>query len=161
METLRRLTLMLAGMGVFVLTSCFFPHDSCVAIQTLNGWQVLEPGLELGTFESPQVAEVGDSLIQVLRIDPRFFEFRLLNASSTETQQSLSAKTWCQTYNLTAAINASMYQKDYLTSVSLMRTDNHVNNSHLSKDNAILNAHFALRPPCARGLCRCVFLRVY
>ncbi|RQW01704.1 phosphodiester glycosidase family protein, partial [candidate division KSB1 bacterium] len=50
----------------------------------------------------------------------------------------LSAKVWCQTYNLNAAINASMYQKDYLTSVSLMRTDQHVNNSHLSKDNAIL-----------------------
>ncbi len=138
MRILRRLALMLAGMGVFTLTSCLFPKISCVAVQALNGWQILEPGLELGTFESPQIAEVGDSLIQVLRIDPRFFELRLLNASAKEAQQLLSAKIWCQTYKLTAAINASMYQKDYLTSVSLMRTANHVNNPRLSKDNAIL-----------------------
>ncbi|GAK55317.1 hypothetical protein U27_02149 [Candidatus Vecturithrix granuli] len=138
MRTLRKLTLLLAGMSVFISTSCFFANNFCIAFQVLNRWQVLEPGLELGIFESPQIAEVGDSFIHVLRIDPRFFEFRLLNASSTETQQSLSAKVWCQTYNLTAAINASMYQKDYLTSVSLMRTGDHVNNSYLSKDNAIL-----------------------
>lgn len=145
MKTLRKLTLMLAGMSVFALTSCFFPYDACMAVQTLNGWQTLEPGLELGIFEAPQIAEVGDSLVRVLRIDPRFFELRLMNASSTETQQPLSAKAWCQTYNLTAAINASMYQRDYLTSVSLMRTGDHVNNSYLSKDNAIL-AFGALTP---------------
>lgn len=137
MKTLRTLTLIFLGISSFAFSSCFYPNTP-FAVEMLNEWQLLEPGLELGIFESPQIAEVGDSLIRVLRIDPRFFELRLLNASSTEDQQPLSAEEWCQTYNLTAAINASMYQKDYLTSVSLMRTADHINNPRLSKDNAIL-----------------------
>ena len=37
-----------------------------------------------------------------------------------------------------AAINASMYQTDRRTSVSLMRSPAHVNNPHLSKDMTVL-----------------------
>jgi hypothetical protein len=37
-----------------------------------------------------------------------------------------------------AAINPSMYQTDYKTSVSLMRTKAHTNNSRLSKDMTIM-----------------------
>jgi hypothetical protein len=73
-----------------------------------------------------------------LRIDPEKFEFRLLNASSPEQNQLLTAKKWCQRNGLVAAINASMYQKDYRASVSLMRTKNHINNPRLSKDKTIL-----------------------
>jgi len=73
-------------------------------------------------FESPQRAEVGDSIIRVLRIDPQQFELRLMNASAIEQGRALSAKEWCRRYGLVAAMNASMYQQDYKTSVSLMRT---------------------------------------
>ena len=103
-----------------------------------NTWHVLELGLEFGEFLPPHASEQTDSCIRVLRIDPRQFEFRLLNASSIEPHQLFTAKQWCQQYNLVAAINASMYQKDYLASVSLMRTKGHINNPRLSKDKAIL-----------------------
>lgn len=106
--------------------------------QPEHGWQTLEPGLELGVFLAPVAAETGDSLIRVLRIDPQRFEFRLLNASAAESKQTLTAKAWCQQHGLVAAINASMYQQDYRTSVSLMRTKTHVNNPRLSGDKAIL-----------------------
>jgi hypothetical protein len=50
----------------------------------------------------------------------------------------MSAKEWSRQNGLVAAINASMYQADYKSSVSLMRTKSHVNNPRLSKDMAIL-----------------------
>ena len=101
-------------------------------------WLQLEHGLDLGEFVSPQPSDAGDSVIRVLRIDPQHFELRLMNASATREGSALTAKEWCRQYGLVAALNASMYQQDYKTSVSLMRTRSHINNSRLSKDMAIL-----------------------
>ena len=77
-------------------------------------------------------------MIRVLRINPHRFEFKLLNASRSENGNSLTAREWCRRNGLVAAINASMYQADFKTSVSLMRTRTHVNNARLSKDKTIL-----------------------
>ena len=101
-------------------------------------WQKLAEGLELGVFNAPTPSEIGDSKIRVLRIDPQNFKFRLLNTSASTEGRPLSAKEWCRQNGLVAAINASMYQADYKSSVSLMRTKAHVNNPRLSKDMAIL-----------------------
>ncbi len=103
-----------------------------------SAWRNLEPGLEYGAFPSPSASKVGDSLIRVLRIDPKKFKFLLLNASAPEHVRSLTAKEWCQQNGLAAAINAGMYQADRRTSVSLMRTKTHANNPRLSKDMAIV-----------------------
>lgn len=100
-------------------------------------WVPLEPGLHLGTFLSPRKSITGDSLVRVLRIDPAHFKFRLLNASADDNRRR-SAREWTQKHNLVAAINASMYQTDNLTSVSLMKTIGHVNNTWFSKDRALL-----------------------
>lgn len=102
------------------------------------GWQRLDKGLELGTFLSPQAAEVGDSLVRVLRINPKYYRLRLLNASATENGAALTPKQWCRQNGLLAAINPSMFQTDFKTSVSLMRTKSHTNNARLSKDMTIL-----------------------
>lgn len=103
-----------------------------------NQWQLLQKGLAFGVFPAPRPSESGDSLVRVLRIDPKYFELRLLNASAPQHGRSLSARQWCRRNGLVAAINASMYQKDLKASVSLMRTKNHVNNPRLSKDMTIL-----------------------
>lgn len=50
----------------------------------------------------------------------------------------MSAKQWCKKEHLVAAINASMYQQDFKTSVSLMKTAVYTNNSYLSKDKTVL-----------------------
>ena len=104
----------------------------------VNLWQQLEPGLEFGEFLAPQRSETGDSLVRVLRIDPEYFELRLMNASAADSHNRLTTKEWCQRYGLVAAINAGMYQTDYRTSVSLMRSKAHVNNPRLTRDKAIL-----------------------
>ena len=104
----------------------------------IGEWQNLAEGLEFGIFRAPLVSDIGDSLIRVLRIKPQHYTFKLLNVSSLKNGSSLTVKDWCRQNGLIAAINASMYQEDLKTSVSLMRTKNHVNNPRLSKDMTIL-----------------------
>jgi hypothetical protein len=101
-------------------------------------WQQLEPGLELGVLPAPRESAVGDSIVRVLRIDPERFELRLLNASALEDRRPRTARDWSRSHDLVAAINASMYQADHITSVSLMLRPGHVNNPRVSKDNTIL-----------------------
>ena len=101
-------------------------------------WQPLEPGLEFATLVSPQPAEIGDSRIRILRIDPAEFELQLLNASATRNGTPQTARQWARQHGLVAATNASLYQTDHRTSVSLMKTRTHTNNARLSKDNAVL-----------------------
>jgi len=109
------------------------------AADSVTGWQKLADGLELGIFDAPQPTEIGDSKIRILRIDPSRYELKLLNASVSKNARSLSARQWCRQNGLVAAINASMFQEDLKTSVSLMRTRTHVNNPRLrEKDMTIL-----------------------
>lgn len=118
--------------AIFLVILLFFTGS------VFGNWQVLSPGLELGSFQPPQQSVGGDAVIRVLRIDPRRYGLRLLNASAIKEGSAMSAKEWVLKFGLQAAINASMYQKDYKTSVSLMRKKGHVNNARLSKDKAIL-----------------------
>ncbi len=103
-----------------------------------SGWQQLDKGLELGLFLASQLAAVGASQVRVLRIDPNYYRFRLLNASAIENGLPMTPRQWCRQNNLVAAINPSMFQTDYKTSISLMRTRTHINNPRLSRDMTIL-----------------------
>lgn len=98
----------------------------------------MEDGLELGIFDAPSPSESGDSRIRILRIDPAHFELELLNASASTEGKPLTPREWSRQHGLVAAINASLYQEDYRSSVSLMRTRTHTNNPRLSKDKAVL-----------------------
>jgi len=101
-------------------------------------WKKLEPGLDLGFFEAPKKSILGDSLIKVLRADTRFFALKLLNSSASKTNKRYSVKKWVNQNSLVAGINASMYQKNQVSSVSYMKTGKHVNSTWLSKDKTIL-----------------------
>jgi len=110
-------------------------------------WRTLEPGLEFASFPSPLYSHNDttpstsstSSQINVLRIDLKRYELRLLNASNPETGGSLlTARGWAAKAGMTAVVNAAMYQADYRTSVSHMKTSAHVNNPRLSKDKTIL-----------------------
>ncbi len=103
-----------------------------------SGWQQLDKGLELGIFPVAHSSAVGASPIRVLRIDPNYYKLRLLNASAIENGLPMTPRQWCRQNKLVAAINPSMFQTDFKTSVSLMRTRTHINNPRLSKDMTIL-----------------------
>lgn len=101
-------------------------------------WELLEPGLELGTAQSPIPSDAGDSRIHILRIDPTRFELQLLNSSASPDRSPLTARQWSLQHHLVAAINASLYQTDQRTSIALMKSRLHTNNPRLSKHNAVL-----------------------
>ncbi len=101
-------------------------------------WKSLETGLELGLFSIPAASGGKATRIHILRIDPGYFRLQLLNASAPGNGTLLSAKEWAKRHNLVAAINSSMYRTDYKTSVSYMRTRDHINNPYLSRDKSIL-----------------------
>jgi len=101
-------------------------------------WRALDDGLELGGFPSPHNEQYGGAAITVLRVDTKRFELRLFNASHPAQGEALTAKEWAKKENLAAAINAAMYQTDYRTSVSYMKTSEHTNNARVSKDKTFL-----------------------
>ncbi|MCB2193205.1 MAG: phosphodiester glycosidase family protein [Deltaproteobacteria bacterium] len=83
----------------------------------------------------------------VMRIDPERFAFRLLCAAE-HGGKARTAREWSREFRLVAVINASMYQKDGLTSVGLMLTKGYLNNPRRAKGH---NALLAL-DPLASGL---------
>jgi hypothetical protein len=105
--------------------------------ESASPFRRLEPGLELAEFPS-DLAAGGDRLIHVVRVDPKHYRLRLLNASADPQAAALTARQWAERNHLAAAINASMYQADLRSSVALMQTRGHVNNPRLTKDKAIL-----------------------
>jgi hypothetical protein len=102
-----------------------------VGIAKTGQWQTLAPGLELGRFPRPGKSGVGNSIITVLRISPQEYSFRLLCASQYGGRNR-TVKEWCREFGLGAAINASMYQRDGLTSTGLMKNYSHANNPKLN-----------------------------
>jgi len=115
----------------------FLQRNTPVQPEPLNEWLKLAPGLDLGVFVGSEKTVRGDSKIRILRIDPQYYEFRLLNVSAIKNQELLSAKDWARRYGLVAAINPSMYQENNSSSVSLQRFRGHVNHSRLSKDRTL------------------------
>jgi uncharacterized protein YigE (DUF2233 family) len=101
-------------------------------------WEALEPGLDMAWFDGPGPAAGGGGRIAVVRVDPARFDLRLLNASAPGEGKLRTVRAWAERAGAVAAINASMYQEDYRTSVGLMRTHGHVNRSTLARHNAIL-----------------------
>ncbi len=128
----RSLLVTLAGVVAAVV------DRSTLAEGVATPWVGLDAGFELAEFRSPVGAEEGDSVIRILRIDPKHYSLELLNASAPGQGLSLTAREWCARNGLHAAINASMFQEDLRTSVSLMRTKSHTNNTRVSRDMAIL-----------------------
>jgi len=122
--------------ALLLATTALLPI-AAAAESTVN-WELLEPGLEFASAPSPIASTTGDSRINIVRIDPGRFELQLLNSSASPDNARHTAKEWSQRYNLVAAINASLYQTDHSTSVSLMKSRTHTNNPRLSSHNAVL-----------------------
>lgn len=98
-----------------------------------NPWRELATGLDLGRFKIAEPTVAGDSTIVILRIDPAEWELRLVSASEMDEPHGMTAKQWSEKYDLVAAINAGMFQKDYRTHVGFMKTRNHTNSAHRVK----------------------------
>lgn len=106
-----------------------FPCLACAATEgsiSDNRWNRVEEGLDIGEFPLPD----SEVRIVALRIDSRYFEFTLC-ASSIDGKTARTLGEWGDQYDLVAAINASMYLPDGLTSTGYMRQGRHINNGRI------------------------------
>ena len=105
--------------------------SSSVSICEESFWKKVDQGLLVGEFDSLMKSKAQDSKITIIKIDPKLYSFRLLCASE-HGGVKMTARKWCEKFNLIAAINAGMYQKDGFTNVGFMKNFNHLNNAHLN-----------------------------
>ena len=93
-----------------------------------SDWRALAPGMELSLVSVHHANSADNPRITILRIDPHLWELRAIDASSTGESANRTARAWCESEGLTAAINAGMFKADGKTHVGLMRFREHVNN---------------------------------
>jgi uncharacterized protein YigE (DUF2233 family) len=118
----------LLGTSAILIWLAVLPPD---VVSKGDPWSKVETGLFFGQFDPPNETLVKDSKIIILKINPRYYSFKLLCASELGKIR-LTPKEWCKKHNLIAAINAGMYQKDGLTNVGYMKNYSHLNNPRLN-----------------------------
>jgi hypothetical protein len=98
------------------------PSGNVIPISEPGGrWQTLEPGLDLGEFIAPRGSPVGDSQITAVRIDPAYFKVDLLSVVGLALPEALAIDDWTRRYQLSAAINAGMFERDRRTTTGYAR----------------------------------------
>jgi uncharacterized protein YigE (DUF2233 family) len=102
-----------------------------VILSEEKSWKKVDEGLYIGDVDPPQKSKINDSRITMVKIDPKFYSFKLLCASE-QGKIRMTPKKWCQKYNLISAINAGMYQEDGIRNVGYMKNFIHTNNPRLS-----------------------------
>ena len=119
-----------------------------LATEASGAWEQLAPGMDLGTFAVKKPGPADDSQIIILRIDPKLWKPVLIGKSWKGESENKTAKEWCESHNLTAAINAGMFATDYTTHVGYLASKGHVNSSHVNKYMSVA----AFDPKKGKGL---------
>jgi len=96
-------------------------------------WQLLENGLEYTEVVAPVKSSVGDSKIQILKINPEQFQFHLLCADQLKSKNK-PLNQWCIENKMIAGVNASMFQIDEFNnkSTGYMKNFKYTNNGILN-----------------------------
>lgn len=93
------------------------------------GWKQLAPGLDIKEIVAKKTSIEGNSKITVVRIDPDHWELIFIGRSTTKDIFCKTAREWCESYNLTAAINAGMFNEDNWTHTGYLKYKDHINSS--------------------------------
>jgi hypothetical protein len=104
-------------------------------------WQKIDDGMEFASFKL-NMPTSGDSLLEIIRLDPELFDFELLLASE-HGNQTRSISKWADGFQLAAAINAGMFQVDHLTSTGFLVNYHHKNNA---QRHSSYNMYFVCNP---------------
>lgn len=132
----RFVLLLLAALTTSAALPPILPTPTSKAVSEAVRWQVLDHGLQLGEYLPAVKSAVGDSKITVLKIDPRFYTFRLLESLQFHDARKTAAQ-WCRQQHLVACVNAGMYQPDG-HAVGYLRNGPYHNNAVFNQDNALL-----------------------
>lgn len=121
-------------MFTVILLTALSPH---ISLSKEELWKKVDEGLYVGEFLPVDKSKINDSRITMIKIDPGFYSFKLLCASE-HGKMRMTARKWCQDYNLISAINAGMYQEDGIKNVGYMKNFSHMNNPRLNSYKAVL-----------------------
>ena len=91
-------------------------------------WRELEPGLDLGRFDSRSQKADAEGDLTVLRVDPHRFALRILTTGKAADAPGRNLARWCEDFGLLAAINAGMYQADHRTHVGYCKVEGELAN---------------------------------
>ena len=105
-------------------------------------WQKIDEGLEYGNFALAMQSSHGNSMIDIIRIDPEEYDFELLLASENNGKKRKLDK-WINDFNYIGGINAGMFQADRLTSTGYLKNYDHENNPH---HHSSYNMYFVCNP---------------
>ncbi len=111
-----------------IFTMALSPHG---APSEETSWKKVDEGLYLRELDPEPKSKINNRKITLVKIDPKFYSFRLLSASE-HGRMRMTAKKWCQQHNLISAINAGMYQQDGIRNVGYMKNFNHINSPRLN-----------------------------
>ena len=122
-NSMKRMPFFLAILWVLLISSNAYSQN--------DPWKKVDEGLYWAEFYPSQKSLVKDSKITIVKINPKFYSFKLLSASDLGKTR-MTAKDWCLKHNLISSINAGMYQEDGLRNVGYMKNFSHINNPRLS-----------------------------
>ena len=111
-----------------ILSMLLSPH---MTLSMEDPWKKVDEGLYIGEFVPPEVSKIDNSRVTVVKINPRFYSFKLLCASE-HGKTKMTMKQWGQKHNLICTINAGMYQEDGIRNVGYMKNFGHINNPRLN-----------------------------
>lgn len=101
---------------------------------TIITWLTLEKGMYYSQIQAPKKTKIGDYKIDILKVDPKVFDFEL-NSYILHDTIELTAPEWSAKHNYLAVINAGMYTySNPLKPVGFMKTNNRLVNPNI-KDN--------------------------
>ena len=109
-----------------------------IASITQDTWNQIAPDLEHRVL-SVTLQEYSYPIeINAIRIDPNKWEVVFRGISQQKDAQSKSPKEWAEEYNLTATINAGMYNEDYKTHTGYLHDGDHVNSRYKNNYKSLL-----------------------
>lgn len=106
--------------------------------QNNNLWEKIDTGLYYSEINSPINSEFGDSKINVLKINPKYYNFHLISVKQNN-EYSKTAEAWATEKKLIALINAGMFMEDK-TNTGFMKNYNFFNNKKIASNyNSIVS----------------------
>ena len=122
------------------------PDNADAKKSTRINWKNLDSGLDFAQAHIGKRSTYGDSKISILRIDPNKYSLDLLMGSHLKNSRgqviSKTADEWAKDHNLTAVINAGMFEPDG-RATGYMRNSEGASNPNLRKG---YNVAFAFNP---------------
>lgn len=101
-------------------------------------WQPLAPGMDLCVVTTEKEFTWGDGTITVVRIDPGQWELVYAGTGKSGAVIPKTAREWCDSLSLTLAINAGMFNEDYITHTGYARYHDKVISTHTNSYKSLM-----------------------